>query len=144
MSQDNIEEILRRYKTVAIVGLSRDSSKDSYRVAEYLKEHGFRIIPVNPFVEEVLGEKSYRSLLEMPLELQKVVEIIDIFRPVTETTTVVNQAVSLRQSHGAPHVIWMQIGIANQQAAETARKAGMTVIMDRCMMREHRKVVEEK
>jgi len=144
MSQENIEEILNRYRTVAIVGLSRDSSKDSYRVAEYLKSHGFRIMPVNPFVDEVLGEKSHRSLLEMPLELQKAVEIIDIFRPATETSAVVDQAVSLRQSHGAPHVIWMQIGIVNQQAAETARNAGLTVIMDRCMMKEYRRIIEEK
>ena len=142
MSKENVEETLRRYRIVAVVGLSRDSSKDSYRVAEYLKNHGFRIAPVNPFVNEVLGEKCYKNLLEMPTELQKTVEIIDIFRPSAEMPSIVDQAVKLRQLYGVHYVIWMQIGIINEQAAETARNAGLTVIMNRCMMIEHRRITE--
>lgn len=142
MSKENPGEILRKYRVVAVVGLSRDSSKDSYRVAEYLKNHGFQIVPVNPFVNEVLGEKCYKSLLEMPAELQKTVEIVDVFRPAAEVLSIVDQAIKLRQLYGVPYVIWMQLGIVNEQAAETARNAGLTVVMNRCMMIEHRRITE--
>ncbi|MEM3457859.1 MAG: CoA-binding protein [Candidatus Bathyarchaeia archaeon] len=144
MSQHTIEEILTRYRTVAVVGLSKDPSKDSHRVAEYLKDHGFRIIPVNPFADEVLGEKSYKSLLDMPAEVQKTIEVVDIFRPSSEVLLLVKQAIQLRKLYGVPYVVWMQLGIVNEQAAEKARKAGLTVIMDKCMMQEHRRLIEKR
>jgi hypothetical protein len=144
LSDENIKEILMRYKTVAVVGLSRDSSKDSYRVAEYLKNHGFRIIPVNPFVNEVLGEKSYKSLLDMPAETQKTVEIVDIFRPSADVPPIVEQVIQLKRLYGVPFVVWMQLGIINEQAAEMARKANLIVLMDKCMMREHRRLFANK
>lgn len=144
MSQHTIEEILTRYRTVAVVGLSKDLSKDSHRVAEYLKDHGFRIIPVNPFADEILGEKSYKSLLDMPAEVQKTIEVVDIFRPSAEVLLIVEQAVQLRKVYGVPYVVWMQLGIVNEQAAEKARKAGLTVIMDKCMMQEHRRLIEKR
>ena len=137
MSQDIVREILEKYRTVAVVGLSKDPSKPSYGVAEYLKNHGFHIIPVNPSIDEILGEKSYKSLLEMPVAVQKTIEIVDIFRRAEDIPPIVEQAVQLRKLHGTPHVIWMQLGIINEQAAETARKAGFIVIMDKCMRQEH-------
>jgi len=140
LNHDDLRRILTRYKIVAIVGLSRDTSKDSYRVAEYLKKNGFRIVPVNPTVDEVLDEKSYESLLDMPVEVQKTIEVVDIFRPSTEVLLIVEQAVRLKKMHGVPYVIWMQLGIINEQAARTARKAGILVVMDKCMMREHRRL----
>jgi len=140
LDRDYVREILTRYKTVAVVGLSRDPSKDSYRVAEYLKRHGFHIVPINPFADEVLGEKSYKSLLDMPAEVQKSLEIVDVFRPSAEVLSIANQVVQLKKTHGVPYVVWMQLGIINEQAAETARKAGLTVIMDKCMMQEHRRL----
>ena len=138
MNMEEVGNILTKYKTVAVVGLSRDPSKYSYVVADYLRKHGFNIIPVNPFTEEVMGLKSYKSLLEIPSELQKTIEIVDIFRPSSDVIPIVEQAVQLRKIHGVPHVIWMQLEIVNEQAAEIARKAGMEVVMDKCMMREHR------
>jgi predicted CoA-binding protein len=138
LSQDNAKEILAQYRTVAVVGISRDSSKDSYRVGEYLKNHGFHIIPINPFADEILGEKCYKSLSDMPPEIQKTIEIVDIFRPSEDVQTIVDQALQLRKLYGKPHVIWMQLGIVNEQAAEKARNAGLTVVMNRCMMQEHR------
>jgi predicted CoA-binding protein len=144
LSQNVIEEILTRYRTVAVVGLSKNPSKDSHRVAEYLKAHGFRIIPVNPSANEVLGEKSYKSLLDMPAEVQKSVEVVDIFRPSAEVLPLVEQAIQLKKLHGVPYVVWMQLGIVNEQAAEKARKAGLTVIMDKCMMQEHRRLIEKR
>jgi predicted CoA-binding protein len=140
LNHEDLREILRKYKTVAIVGLSRDPSKDSYRVAEYLKKFGFHVVPVNPSADEILGEKSHKSLLDMPVEVQKSLEIIDIFRPSTEVPLIVEQAVQLKTLHGVPHVIWIQLGIINEQAAATARRAGLSVVMDKCMMQEHRRL----
>jgi hypothetical protein len=134
---DDAREILTIYKTVAVVGLSRDPSKDSYRVAEYLKKHGFHIVPINPFADEVLGEKSYKSLLDMPAEVQKTLEIADIFRPSAEILPIVEQVIQLKKLFGVPYVVWMQLGIINDQAAETAKNAGLTVVMDKCMMQQH-------
>ena len=137
MSQSEIKEILTKYKTIAVVGLSREPDKDSHRVSTYLKKHGFRIVPVNPFADEVLDEKSYKSLLDIPVEIQKTIEIIDVFRPAKDAPSIVEQAVKLKEAHGKPYVVWMQLGIENKQAAETAKKAGLTVVMDKCMMMEH-------
>ena len=132
-----MKEILTKYKTIAVVGLSREPDKDSYRVSAYLKDHGFRIIPVNPFADEVLGEKSYKSLLDIPTEIQITIEVIDIFRPAKDVPPIVDQAVKLKEIYGKPIVVWMQLGIVNEQAAETAKQAGLTVVMNKCMMVEH-------
>jgi predicted CoA-binding protein len=137
LSRNEIREILTRYKTVAVVGLSREPDKDSYRVSAYLKEHGFRIIPVNPFADEVLGERSYKSLLDIPTEIQRTVEVVDVFRPAKDVPPIVDQAVKLKEMYGKPYVVWMQLGIVNEQAAETAKQAGLTVVMNKCMMVEH-------
>ena len=144
MENSQIREILTKYKTVAVVGLSRDPSKDSYRVAEYLKTHGFHIIPVNPTADQILGEKSFKSLLDMPAENQKTVEVVDIFRPSSDAPPIVEQAVQSKKLHGVPYVVWMQLGIVNEEAADMARQAGLTVVMDRCMMREHRRLFGTK
>ena len=119
------------------MGLSREPDKDSYRVSAYLKEHGFRIIPVNPFADEVLGERSYKSLLDIPTEIQRTVEVVDVFRPAKDVPPIVDQAVKLKEMYGKPYVVWMQLGIVNEQAAETAKQAGLTVVMNKCMMVEH-------
>jgi predicted CoA-binding protein len=138
LSQNEIREILTKYKTVAVVGLSREPYKDSHRVSAYLKQHGFHIIPVNPFADEVLGEKSYKSLLDIPPEIQKTIDIVDVFRPSKDVPPIVEQAVKLKAMYGKPNVVWMQLGIINEGAAKTAKKAGLKVVMDKCMMVEHR------
>ncbi|MGD0449796.1 MAG: CoA-binding protein [Candidatus Bathyarchaeia archaeon] len=138
MSQSQIKEILNEYKVIAIVGLSKEPEKDSHRVSAYLKLHGYEIIPVNPFTDEVLGEKSYKSLLDIPPEIQKTIEIIDIFRPAKDVMPIVEQAIQLKQKFGKPLVVWMQLGIVNEQAATMARDAGLVVVMDKCLMVEHR------
>lgn len=135
----SIMEILAKYRIVAIVGLSKDPSKDSYKVAEYLKKHGFQIVPINPSADEILGEKSYKSLLDLPTDVQKSLEIIDVFRPSQEVPTIMEQAIKLRKLHGRPHVVWMQLGITNEEAAQTAIKEGLSVVMNKCMMQEHRR-----
>ena len=140
MSQKEIEDILQKYRVMAVVGLSRDKDKPSYCVAEYMKTQEYQIIPVNPFADEILGEKSYKSLLEIPLKIQKKIEIVDIFRRPDDVPLIVEEAVKLKISNGKPYVIWMQQGIVNERASETARKAGLTVVMDKCIMVEHKRV----
>ena len=142
--QDTIRNVMENYKIVAVVGLSRDPSKDSYEVARFLQSRGYRIIPINPFCDQVLGEKAYGSLLEMPEDLQKSIEIVDIFRPSQDVPPVVEQAVQLKKKYGKPHVIWMQLGIINKEAAKKAEEAGLTVVMDKCTMIERGKLDERR
>ena len=139
MGQNQIKEILK-YKVIAVVGLSKEPEKDSHRVSAYLKQHGYRIIPVNPFADEVLGEKSYTSLLDIPPEIQKIIEIVDIFRPSEDVPPIVEQVIKLKQTYGKPFVVWMQLGIVNDAAAEAARHAGLIVVMDKCLMVEHHRL----
>ena len=141
ISDEEIRGILRRYKVVAVVGLSRNPSKDSYKVAEYLQKAGYEVVPVNPVAEEILGEKSYSSLLELPDELKRAVGIVDVFRPPEAVPAIVEDAIKLREDHGAPNVIWMQLGIINEEAAERAMVAGMRVVMDRCIKVEHERLL---
>ncbi len=138
MSKSQTTEILKNYKVIAVVGLSNVLEKESFRVAAYLKQHGYRIIPVNPTVDKVLSEKSYKSLLDIPIEIQKTIDIVDIFRRSEDMPPIVKQAIELKQRVGRPFVVWMQLGIVNEQAAEAARRAGLVVVMDRCLMAEHR------
>jgi predicted CoA-binding protein len=140
LGEDQIKAILKKYKVIAVVGLSKELEKDSHRVSAYLKQHGYRIIPVNPFADEVLGEKSYPSLLEIPPEIQKTIEIVDIFRPSKDVPPIVEQVIKLKQTYGKPFVVWMQLGIVNEQAAEAARRAGLIVVMDKCLMVEHHRL----
>jgi len=135
--KEKIKNILQEPKTVAVVGVSRDSAKDSYQVAEYLKSQGYTIVPINPFADEVLGMKCYKSLVDLPDELQKTIDIVDIFRPPEAVPSIVDQAILLRKKHGKPDVVWMQLRIVHEEAAKRAVEAGFSVVMNKCMMVEH-------
>ncbi|MBI2917251.1 MAG: CoA-binding protein [Chloroflexi bacterium] len=126
-----IEEIVGQAKTIAVVGLSPNPERASYEVASYLKGQGYRIIPVNPTVPEVLGEVSYPDLVSIPTP----VDVVDIFRRPEDIPPIVEQAIAI----GA-RAVWMQLGIANEEAARRAREAGLDVVMDRCLMVEHRRL----
>jgi len=128
---------LRQVKTIAVVGLSSRPSRPSHRVASYLQEQGYRIIPVNPREEEVLGEKAYPDLLSLPEGT--VVDIVDIFRRSDEVGPVVDEAIRI----GAK-MVWMQEGIVNQEACQKALQAGLEVVMDRCLLRDHQKMMREE
>ena len=136
MRQDEIKSVLKSYRTVAVVGLSRNPTKDSHIVAQYLQSFGYHIIPVNPFVDQVLGETSYKSLLDVP----KTIDIVDIFRPSKDVHAIVEQAITIKNRVGSPKVIWMQLGIVNEEAARQAKEAGFTVVMDKCMRIEHKRL----
>jgi uncharacterized protein len=131
---DDIKEILRNYKTVAVVGLSSDPTRASHHVADYLKKQGFRIIPVNPGEKEVLGEKSYPDLASIPEK----VDVVDIFRKSEQAAAIVNDAIKI----GAK-AVWMQEGVIDEAAAAAARQAGLKAVVDRCMLKEHRRLFEE-
>ena len=126
---DPITEILRRSKTIAVVGLSCNPLRPSHGVSAYMQGQGYRIIPVNPNVEVCLGEKAYRSLLEVPEK----VDIVNVFRRSECVDEVVDQAIQRQAS-----VVWMQEDVINEPAADKARKAGIYVVMDRCILKEHR------
>lgn len=120
-----------------MVGLSRNPNKTSHQVAKYLQDQGYMIIAINPTADQILGEKAYKSLLDLPLETQKSLEIIDIFRPSEGVLSIVDQTVKMKERHKKLYVVWMQLGIINEEAAEKAKKAGLIVIMNKCIMMEH-------
>ena len=129
-NSDVVAQILREAKTIAVVGLSANPIRASHGVAEYLKSAGYRIIPVNPNETEVLGEKAYARLEDVP----EPVDIVDVFRRAEEVPAVAESAVGI----GAK-VLWMQLGIENAAAAERARMAGLVVVEDSCLMVEHKR-----
>jgi uncharacterized protein len=128
---DFIGELLGSARTVAVVGLSSKRFRPSYEVARYLQAAGYRILPVNPYETEVLGEKAYPTLEALPRHVP--VDIVDIFRRSEEVPAVVESAIGI----GA-RAIWMQEGVVHQQACARARAAGLAVVMDRCILKEHR------
>ena len=127
---DVVAQVLRSAKTIAVVGLSSNPMRASHGVAEYLKNAGYRIIPVNPNETEVLGEKAYARLEDVP----EPVDLVDVFRRAEEVPGVAESAIRI----GAK-VLWMQLGIENAEAAERARTAGLVVVEDACLMVEHKR-----
>jgi predicted CoA-binding protein len=125
---DLITDLLRRAKTIAVVGLSNSPWRPSHGVSAYMQTHGYRIIPVNPEIKGSLGEKAHASLLDVPEKI----DIVNIFRRPQFVEEVVDQAIQLKVP-----AIWMQEEVIHEQAAEKARKAGIFVIMDRCILKEH-------
>jgi uncharacterized protein len=123
-----IPELLRKSRVIAVVGLSSKRARPSYSVSEYMQKHGYRIIPVNPNESEVLGEKSYARLEDIPEH----VDIVDIFRRSEMVAPVVASAIRIGAS-----AVWMQEGVVDQASARKARAAGLDVVIDRCILKEH-------
>jgi len=126
---DQITDILKGSKTIAVVGLSDDPFRPSHGVSEYMQNHGYRIIPVHPTAETVLGEKVYRSLSEIPDKI----DIVDVFRRPDAVPAIVDEVIALKVP-----VLWLQETVVHEEAAEKARKAGVKVVMDLCILKEHR------
>ncbi len=135
MKDEELKETLCSCKTIAVVGISPKEDRPSYIVASYLKSKGYRIIPVRPDGELILGEQVYRSLLEIPKEIG--VEIVDIFRKSEDVPSIVEEAIQ----RGAK-VVWMQEGVIHKEAGEKAKKAGLKVVMDRCLKKEHQRLLK--
>jgi predicted CoA-binding protein len=130
---DPIYELLARAKTIAVVGLSGSPMRPSHGVSAYMQAAGYKIIPVNPQIAEALGEKAYPSLLEIPPDLASTIGVVDVFRRREYVDQIVEQAIQLKIP-----AIWLQEEVINERAAETARRAGLFVVMDRCILKEHR------
>lgn len=129
VQSDPIAELLTRSKTIAVVGLSSNPLRPSHGVTAYMQSHGYRIIPVNPNIDECLGEKAYPSLRDVP---QKI-DIVNIFRRPEFVEEIVDEAIRMKVP-----AIWMQEDVIHEKAAEKARRAGIFVVMDRCILKDHR------
>lgn len=127
------EEIKKIYtlKNIAVVGMSKNPDKAAHYVAKYLDENGYNIIPVNPTATEILGKKCYSSLLDIPDQ----VDIVDVFRPSDQVLPVIEESVLIK-----PKVVWLQEGIHNSEAEEIAKKSGIDVVFNRCMLAEHQRL----
>ena len=132
-NDNKIKEILEKNRIIAVVGCSRDAEKDAHKVPKFLQEHGYKIIPVNPSADEILGKKAYKSLSE----IKEAVDIVDIFRPSKDALEVVREAVKIH-----PKVIWMQMGIINEEAAKLAERNGIDVVMGKCLKIEYKRLIE--
>ena len=135
MDDGQVKERLLHDRTVAVVGISPKEDRPSYRVASYLQSKGYRIIPVRPDGEKILGERVYRSLKEIPAEIN--IDIVDIFRKSEDVPPVVEEAIDRKVK-----VVWMQEGVIHDQAAARAEKAGLRVVMDRCIKKDHQRLME--
>lgn len=131
---DPITDLLKRSKTIAVVGLSSNPFRPSHGVSAYMQAHGYRIIPVNPRIEQCLGEKAYPSLLDIPeKDATTKIDIVNIFRRPEFVEEIVDEAIQLKVP-----AIWMQEDVVHEKAAEKARQAGIFVVMDLCILKEHR------
>ncbi|MGE5323151.1 MAG: CoA-binding protein [Actinomycetota bacterium] len=128
-ANDEIGNLLKKAKNIAVVGLSDSPLRPSYGVSAYMQSHGYKIIPVNPTIRGALGEKAVATLTEV----QEKIDIVDVFRRSEHVAEVVDEAIRLKVP-----AIWLQEGVVDEAAAEKARKAGMQVVMDRCILKEHR------
>ena len=130
-TEEEIKEILQESKIIAVVGLSANASKPSYDVARYLIAHGYQVVPVNPAYDEVLGEPSYKSLLDIPFD----VDIVDVFRKTEDIPPVVDEAIKKKAK-----TVWLQLGLIHDEAVEKAKEAGLKVVQNKCMKIEHHKL----
>ncbi len=128
---ETIQDLLGKSKVIAVVGLSDSPLRPSHGVSAYMQSHGYRIIPVNPDVEYVLGEKAYESLKDIPEKI----DIVNIFRRSEFVPEIVDQAIELKVP-----AVWMQEGVVHEAAAQKARQAGIFVVMDKCILKEHRRI----
>lgn len=127
---DVISEMLKSARTIAVIGLSGDRMRPAYDVSEYMQSQGYRIIPVHPTADEVLGEKAYRSLRDIPEK----VDLVDVFRRSDAVPEIVDEVIALKIP-----ALWLQETVVHKEAAERARQAGVKVVMDLCILKEHRK-----
>lgn len=134
MSDPQIKEVLENAKTIAVVGLASSPLRPSYGVSAYMQQQGYRIIPVNPLISDALGEKAYASLRDIPKHIK--IDIVDVFRRPDAVPEVVDEVLELKLP-----MLWLQETVVHEAAAEKARKAGVFVVMDKCILKEHRRLV---
>ncbi len=130
----NLKNLLANAKTIAVVGLTNNPLRPSHGVSAYMQQQGYRIIPVNPTIHEALGEQAYRSLRDIPSDLK--IDIVDVFRRPDAVPDIVDQVIELKLP-----AIWLQEGVIHDEAAQKAKRAGVNVVMDLCILKEHRRLM---
>jgi predicted CoA-binding protein len=145
-ADDAVRALLKSVRTIAVVGLSPRPARPSYRVAQAMQRYGYRIVPVRPLVDAVLGEKAYASLADIPFG----VDLVDVFRAAEHVPAIVEQCLALNSMHRpfstvhpSPGAIWIQEGIVHEAAARQAQAGGMTVVMDRCLLKDYVRLMTE-
>ena len=127
-----------KHKTIAVFGASKNEEKEAHTVPAYLQQHGYRIIPVNPTADVILGEKAYPNLLGLPDDLARSVEVVEVFRPSEELPDVARQVVLMKKKYGRPLVFWAQLGLENDEAKKILSESRVPYVMNRCMKVEHK------
>lgn len=135
----NIHDILKETKTVAIIGCSKNKYRTSYHIASYLQEQNFTIIPIHPDYDEVLGEKAYDSILDIPEDVE--IDIVDIFRDSEHTGEMVDEIIEWTNKTGQQPVIWTQLGVSSDEAKQKAEKSGLPYVEEKCLMVEHKRLM---
>jgi uncharacterized protein len=130
-------EVLAKCKTIAVVGASRSPEKEAHTVPRYLKDRGYRIVPINPTAVEIMGERVYPSLLELPDEVARVVDVVEVFRPSEELAQVAAQVVEIKRRYGRAPVFWAQQGLKSEEAKRILDREGIPYLMDACMRTVH-------
>jgi hypothetical protein len=130
-------DVLRKHRVIAVVGASKSQEKEAYTVPLYLKNHGYRVIPVNPTAERIHGEKAYANLGEIPTDLARTVDVVEVFRPSDELPSVASQVAEMRFKTGRPFVFWAQLGLENDEAKRILQDAGVDYVMNACMRTQH-------
>ena len=130
-------EVLGKYRTIAVVGASKNPQKEAYSVPRYLRDHGYRIIPINPTATELMGETAYPSLLEIPDMVGRTVDVVEVFRPSEELPHVALQAAEMKKRLGRPFVFWAQQGLESEEAKAILERNGIHYVMDACMRTVH-------
>jgi hypothetical protein len=133
---DGLRDLLAA-DTIAVVGCSTTAGKAAHDIPAYLQNHGYRIIPVNPFADEILGERAYDSLADV----EEKIDLVDVFRPSEETPGVVDDVVARHEAEGDAGAVWLQLGIASDEAEERAESAGLRFVQDKCLKVEHRRLL---
>jgi len=134
-SDDEIRAILKN-RNIAVIGISRDASKEAHIVPRFLMEKGYNVIPINPFADEILGKKVYRSIKDV----REHIDVVDVFRPSDQLDQVVNDVVERNKARGDAAILWLQLGIYNKDAVDKAERNGIKVIYNRCVMQEYRRL----
>jgi predicted CoA-binding protein len=133
-------EVMGRYKVIAVVGASKNPDKEAFTVPAYLQQHGYTIIPVNPTTDMVNGMKSYPTLADIPDDLAKKVDVVEVFRPSEELPEIAMQVAKMKEKTGRPFVFWGQLGLENDDAKKILAKARVDYVMDKCMRVEHQAI----
>jgi uncharacterized protein len=129
LSQDELQKILKRSRTIAVYGMSRNAQKAAYRVPAVLAELGYKIVPINPYADEIMGNVAYSTLFDVPDSI----DIVDVFRPSDDALRVVQEAIARQEERGDIQLIWLQLGIVNERARELAEAAHIPFVQNRCM-----------